>query len=120
MTVDNAQQLRERITFQVQPDTGYPGEYGAWTDQFTLAARLKPRLTGGEEIIAARMTGNQPYVMTIRMDRRARMITPAWRCFDARRRSRNLPDRWFEILSLADVGENGYWLDLLVREGLTP
>lgn len=120
MTVDSAQQLRELITFQVRPDTGYPGEYGEWTDQFTLAARLKPRLTGSEDIEAARMTGKQPYVMTVRMDRRSRMIDPSWRCFDARRRSRGLPDRWFAVLSLADVGENGYWLDLLVQEGLTP
>jgi hypothetical protein len=120
MTVDDARQMRELITFQFRPDTGYPGEFGDWTDQFTLSARLKPRLLGGESVTAARMTGKQPYVMTIRGDSRSRRITGAWRCFDARRRSRGLPDRWFAILSIADVAEDNAWLDLLVQEGMTP
>lgn len=119
MTVDHAQQLRERVTFQWRDDSGAPGAAGEWTDQFTLAARLKPRLVGNETIVAGRMTGQQPYVMTVRADRRARMITTSWRAFDERRGigPNNRPRRLFEILSVTDVDENGRWLDFLVREG---
>lgn len=112
MTADNAQQYRERLTFQKRSDTGYPGDYGEWTDQFTLPARLKPRLTGTENVIAGRMTGQQPYVLTVRMVAAIDAVDESWRIRDARR-----PNRFFEILSKADVGEDGYQLDFLVREG---
>lgn len=120
MSVEHAQQLRERVTFQWRDDSGAPGAAGEWTDQFTLAARLKPRLTGNEDVVAGRMTGQQPYIMTVRIDRRSRMVTPAWRAFDARKGigPNNRPKRLFEILSIADVGEDGRWLDFLVREGV--
>jgi head-tail adaptor len=65
MTVEHAQQLRERVTFQQRNDTGAPGAVTEWTTQFTLAARLKPRLTGSEDMIAGRMTGQQPYILTV-------------------------------------------------------
>lgn len=119
MTVDHAQQMRERVTFQRRIDTGYPGDYGEWTDQFTLAARLKPRLTGNESIDAARMNSLQPYVLTVRLDARTRAVTPDWRAYDARRGmdDNGEPRRLFEIRSLADVGENGQYMDFLVQEG---
>jgi SPP1 family predicted phage head-tail adaptor len=119
MTVEHAQQLRERITFQRRDDDGRPGASGDWTDQFTLAARLKPRLSGNEDVIAGRMTGQQPYVMTVRSDKRSRSVNGAWRAYDARKGigENNRPIRVFEILSMTDVGEDGRWLDFLVREG---
>jgi len=119
MTVDHAQQLRERVTFQYRHNTGRPGDYSDWTDQFTLAARLKPRLVGNEQVIAGRMTGQQPYVMTVRADRRSRMVDASWRAFDARKGMNETgePRRLFEILSMTDVGEDGRWIDFLVREG---
>jgi hypothetical protein len=72
-TVEHAQQLRERVTFQQRNDTGAPGAVTEWTTQFTLAARLKPRLTGSEDMIAGRMTGQQPYILTVRP-----IADPAW------------------------------------------
>lgn len=119
MTVTHAQQMRERVTFQRRLDNGYPGDYTGWTDQFTLAARLKPRLTGNESIDAARMNSLQPYVLTVRQDVRTRAITPDWRAYDARKGigANGEPVRLFEIRSLADVGENGQYVDFLVQEG---
>jgi head-tail adaptor len=111
MTVDNAQQLRERVTFQKRAYDGTMSGSSDWTDQFTLAARLKPRLSGSEEIVAGRMTGKQPYILTVRSDRRSRSVDPSWRVFDARR-----PLRFFQILSVTDVGEDNRFLDFLVRE----
>lgn len=120
MTVDYAEQLRERVTFQWMEDTGAPGAAGEWTDQFTLSARLKPRLMGGEGVIAGRMTGQQPYILTVRSDRRSRMVTASWRAYDARKGigPNNKPRRLFEILSLSDVQEDNRYLDFFVREGL--
>lgn len=118
MTVEHAQQLRERITFQRRDDDGRPGAAGAWTDQFTVAARLKPRLTGNEDVLAGRMTKQQPYVMTVRSDKRTRSIGSGWRAYDARKGmgENDQPVRLFDILSWTDVGEDGRWLDFLVRE----
>jgi hypothetical protein len=120
LTIDNAQQLRERVTFQWRDDSGAPGAASEWTDQFTLAARLKPRLTGSEDIVAGRMTGKQPYVMTVRSDRRSRMVDGSWRAFDARKGigPNNRPHRLFQILSKADVQEDNRFIDFLVQEGL--
>jgi head-tail adaptor len=120
MTVEHAQQLRELVTFQKRDDTGYPGEYGEWTDQFTLAARLKPRLTGSEDVMAGRMTNKQPYVLSVRSDRRSRMVNASWRAYDARKGMvvPGNPVRLFEIKSLADVNEDNRFIDFLVQEGL--
>lgn len=118
MTVDYAQQLRERVTFQWRDDSGAPGAAGEWTDQFTLAARLKPRLTGSEAVVASRMSGQQPYILTVRSDRRSRMVDRDWQAFDARKGmgANNRPKRLFEILSLADVQEDNRYIDFYVRE----
>lgn len=121
MTVDTAEQLRERVTFQWRDDTGAPGAAADWTDQFTLAARLKPRLSGSEEIVAGRMNGQQPYVMTVRSDKRSRSVNGSWRAYDARKGmgENNRPRRLFEILSVTDVGEDNRFLDFLIRETMT-
>lgn len=118
MTVDNAQQLRERVTFQKRAYDGTMSGSSDWTDQFTLAARLKPRLSGSEEIVAGRMTGQQTYVLTVRSDRRSRSVDPSWRIFDARKglAADGQPVRFFRVLSVTDVGEDNRFLDFLVRE----
>lgn len=120
MTSKGAGQLRERVTFQRRdqvPDGHGNDSSGGWTDQFSEPARLTPRL-GGEEVIAARMTGTQPYVLRVRASTRTRGINPAWRAYDARRGMGESgdPARLFEILSIANVDERGAYLDLLVRE----
>lgn len=121
MTSKGAGQLRERVTFQRRDET--PDAYGNpiagdWTDQFSEPARLTPRL-GGEEVIAARMTGVQPYILTVRSSARTRGLTPAWRAYDARKGMGDTgePVREFQILSIANVDEKGQYIDLLVREG---
>lgn len=120
MTSKGAGQLRERVTFQRMDETpdGHGNESsGTWTDQFTEAARLMPRL-GGEEVIAARMSGVQPYILTVRSSQRTREVTPAWRAYDTRRGmgESGMPVRLFEILSIANIDEKRQYIDLLVRE----
>lgn len=97
--------LSERVVFQRRgaiPD-GHGNEIaGDWTDQFDEPARLRPRI-GGEEVLGARLTGVQPFVLTVRSSARTRTITPAWRAVDAR------TGTVYEITSLANTDErNGY------------
>lgn len=84
-----AGQLRERLSFQtrteVNPD--FPEDYGnvesVWETQFTVSARVKPRM-GSEPIIAQRLQGVQPVTITVRSSSDTRQITPAWRAIDTR------------------------------------
>lgn len=120
MTSKGAGQLRERVTFQRRgqvPDGHGNEQTGDWTDQFSVSARLTPRL-GGEEVIAARMTGVQPYILTVRMSKAIRTVDSSWRAYDARKGMGDDGDpvRGFEILSLANVDEKGAYMDFLVKE----
>lgn len=81
-----AGQLRERVTFAVRgtgADDGYGNTLGAWSDQFTVSARVKP-LRGGETVLADRLAGRQPVVITVRRSDSTATITPDWRAEDAR------------------------------------
>lgn len=78
-------ELRERIAFDLvaESDTTYGIVAGDWDEQFTRAARIRP-LRGSEPVIAQRLSGVQPVVITVRSDPETRLITSAWRARDAR------------------------------------
>ena len=121
MTVSGAGQLNRRVTFQRRGeiDDGYGNSItGDWTDQFSVSARVQPKL-GGEEVIASRLTGVQPLIVTVRSSMQTRLVTPAWRAFDARagKGDDGEPKRLFNILSLANVDERGAYIDFLASEG---
>lgn len=121
MTARGAGALRERVIFQRRGETpdGSGNEItGEWTDQFEEAARLQPRLAG-EAVIAARLTGVQPYILTVRSSRRTRDVTTAWRAYDARGGvdPNGDPRRSFAIQSIANVDEKNQYIDFLVAEG---
>lgn len=120
MTRRGGGQLRERVTFQRRaqvPDGHGNEEAGDWTDQFSVSARLTPRL-GGEDVIAARMTGVQPYILTVRVSGAVRTVDSSWRAYDARKGmgEQGDPVRSFEILSAANIDEKGAYMDFLVKE----
>ncbi len=78
--------LRERLTFSKRTETaddGYGNTEQGWTEQFTVAARVRPRL-GGEEVTAARLQGRNIVAVTVRAFAGTREITPDWRAVDAR------------------------------------
>ena len=81
----SATELRERVRFErrVEADDGYGNTRGDWIGQFTVAARIMP-LRGGEAVIAARLEGTQPAIVTVYADARTRTVTPDWRIVDAR------------------------------------
>ncbi|RJG46504.1 head-tail adaptor protein [Mesorhizobium sp. DCY119] len=110
---NGAGSLSERITFQVRgvvPD-GYGNDVtGPFADQFTEPARLAPRL-GSEPVIAARLTGVQPFLLTVRSSARTREITPAWRAVNAR------TGRTYNIKAIVNPDERNAYLEMLVVEG---
>ncbi|PWK65868.1 head-tail adaptor protein [Aminobacter sp. AP02] len=105
--------LSERVTFQRKDaiDDGYGNPVtGPWQDIFTEPARLQPRL-GSEPVIAARLTGIQPFTLTVRSSTRTREVTPAWRIVNAR------SGATYNIKAITNPDERNVWLDLLVVEG---
>lgn len=105
--------LSERVTFQKREevDDGYGNPVsGDWQDVFTEPARMQPRL-GSEPVIAARLTGIQPFTLTVRSSTRARAVTPAWQVVNAR------SGTTYNIKAIANPDERNQWLEMLVVEG---
>lgn len=78
--------LIEAVAFDALTGTpdGSGGVTQAWQEQFSTRAAFR-YLRGGESVIAARLAGSQPVVVTIRAQDAARQITPEWRMRDTRR-----------------------------------
>lgn len=79
-----AGELRERFSFDkrtvsTEPGDGYGNLLQGWTYQFSAWGGLVP-LRRGESVIAARMSGNQPYILTLRRSSQSEQITTNWRC----------------------------------------
>jgi SPP1 family predicted phage head-tail adaptor len=108
--------LRERISFQrrVSVDDGWGNTSGAgeFETQFTVWANLRP-LRGNETVMAARLEGRQPHILTVRQSSDTRRITTAWQAVDARN-----PTRVFAVTAPpADPTGKRQWLEILVTEG---
>jgi len=80
-----AGQLRERIAFDKRRETddGAGNLEGAFEEQFVVWAEVL-RLRGGEGVIAARLEGKQPVVITVRQSAATRLIKADWRARDKR------------------------------------
>lgn len=110
--------LRERLHFQVRPsgDDGWGTPVagsGDFVTQFTQRAGMRPRI-GGEAVTAARLTGVQPYVVTVRHSPQMKDVTTAWRLVDARDER-----RFFNVVAPpADPDGTNKWLEILVTEGV--
>lgn len=110
-----AGQLRERVHCQVRgsavDEFGNPVPTGsAWATQFTVHAGFRPR-NGGESVVASRLQGVQPYIVTMRQSADTRRITTDWRLVDAR------DGRVFNVRTVADPDGKKQWLELLVEQG---
>lgn len=80
-----AGERRERVAFdEIGEDDADGGIVaGVWTEQFRRWARVKP-LRGSEPVIAQRLQGVQPVVITILSSVDTRTITTAWRARNLR------------------------------------
>lgn len=107
--------MRERIHLQqrslVSDGMGGPAERtGPFETVFTCAAGYRP-LVGSEVVQASRLTGKQPYVVTIRSSAAARVIDTTWQIQDAR------TDKTMNITAVTDPDGKRQWLEILAVEG---
>lgn len=79
-----AGELRERIAFDkiTSTDSVYGTVAGAWVEQFQCRAGVRC-LVGSEPVIAQRLLGVQPVVITVRSSTNTRLVDPSWRIRDA-------------------------------------
>ena len=108
-----AGELRERVTFSERALTsdGYGNSLGDWADQFTVAARIRPRL-GGEEVMAARLSGRNLATITVRYSSDTAEITTDWRAVDTR-----TGDVW-NVRSVVNPDERKRYIDVLAERGV--
>lgn len=101
-------------------DDGYGNTNDGWLTKATVAAGFMP-LRGTETVMAARLAGKQPYVVTIRSSDQTRAMTPAWRLVDARAglKEDGKPKRVFDISAISDPDGKGAWLEVLATEVVT-
>lgn len=77
--------LRESFAFdrRLDQNDGYGNTQSGWVEQFRCAAR-KVVLRGTESVMAQRLQGVQPVVITIRSSATSRLVTTDWRARDLR------------------------------------
>lgn len=104
--------LSERVAFLEQNtiSDGYGGTTTGYVGRFEDAARLQPRL-GSEPVIAARLTGVQPYTLTVRSSTATRAVTPAWRVRNKR------TGVTYNIKTVVNIDERNAMLEMLVVAG---
>lgn len=106
--------LRARLRFQARAtvDDGMGNEVaGDWVTQFVVSASMTPKM-GGETVAAARLSGQQPWIILVRSSSQTRLVTPGWRIVDDR-----ADHRVFNIRSIADPDGKHAWIEILAQEG---
>ena len=85
---------------------------GEYETAFTLRVGMTPR-TGGEDVTAARLTGQQPFICLVPNCREMADVTVGWQLVDARNQ-----DRVFNVTSPpADPDGKNRWLEFLAVQG---
>jgi head-tail adaptor len=110
----SAGDLRHRMTFAKRSmvDDGMGNEItGPFVDQFTVAAALQARF-GGEAVLAARLTGAQPYTIIVRQSTQTRQIGVDWRATDAR------SGLELAIRSIVDPDDDHAYFEMLAQSGV--
>lgn len=108
-----AGKLRERIHFQQREeyDDGYGNKESSFVTRFTRSAQYSP-LRGGENVMSSRLTGRQPYIVTVRQDDQTRQVEVDWRIVDAR-----YPKKEMNIHAITDPDGRRQWLEILATDG---
>jgi SPP1 family predicted phage head-tail adaptor len=109
---NGAGSLNRRVDFQepVRADDGHGGTILSWETKFSEPARMVPK-TGGEEIVASRLQGKQPYILTVRSSTRTRAVLTSWRIRNSR------SGAVYAIKSAANLDERDAYIDFLIVEG---
>lgn len=80
-----AGRLTRRLRFEspAPVQDGLGNVEAGWHPQFTVAAEVFAR-SGGEQVLAARLSGVQPVEITVRLSSATARISAAWRAVDVR------------------------------------
>lgn len=100
--------LKERLNFQERALDGRGDPLGDWEDRFSVRAQIL-YLRGSEGVMAQRLQGVQPVIITVRSSAVMRSVTSAWRALNARDR-----EQVFEIKSAASSSARGF-IDILAE-----
>lgn len=111
-----AGELRHRVAFDkrqaVNPDA--PLDLGNtqsdFVEQFIVAASVQAKF-GGEAVLADRLTGEQPWNITVRQSAQTRLIGTDWRARDARNGT------IWAIRSIVDPDDTMAVFEILVQSG---
>ena len=79
--------LREILAFdkRVEIDDGFGNTEGEWQEQFRCPASATAMTKGQQEaVIAARLTGVQPWLVVVRNFSETRQVTTGWRARNTR------------------------------------
>ena len=106
-------QLRECVAFEaramIDDGMGNP-QSGDFAEVYRCAARIMPKM-GGETVLASRLTGTQPMLITVRVCEVLKDIGTDWRVRDVR------SDVVYNIKSFSNPDEKKKYLELLAVSG---
>ena len=109
-------QLTYRMAFDapIETDNGQGGMVLGWDEALHECAAHVRYLRGGETVIAARLAGRQPVVVTIRNCAAARAIRHDWRMRDLR------GDAIYALTTDPVPSDDRAWLEITAVIGVTP
>jgi len=84
---------------------------GAFETQFVASASIVAKF-GGEAVTAARLSGQQPVIITVRQWSQTRLVTTDWRIRDTR------AGTLYNIRSIADPYGDRLWFEMLCQSGV--
>jgi head-tail adaptor len=103
--VTHAGQLRERIRFEAHGPDANGDPLGPWIEIFACSARIQS-LRGTEVVLAQRLEGEQPVLISIHSSRAARALTTDCQAVN---------DRTGQVYNIKAItpDERKMWLDVL-------
>lgn len=107
-------ELRERVAFQrrITANDGYGNTVTSdWVEYYRCSARITP-LKGGEDVIARRLAGVQPVIITVRVCSNLADLTMDDRAVDTRKGT------IFNLRSSANFDEDKQMLEMLAESGV--
>lgn len=117
----SAADLEHRVAFAKRPaqaDDGYGNTEGPFVEHHVVWAGVRPRF-GGEAVLAGRLSGVQPYTITVRSSPEMLEVTPEWRARHACDGACGVPEGIeFNIRSIADPDRRNHWLEMLCESGV--
>lgn len=109
---NGAGDLKWRVRFDKQDfdaNAAGGGALGAWKTQFTRWASIKP-MQGSEPVIAERLTGRQPVLITVRRDSQTVGIDSSWRAVEV---VADNPVRYYALKTAEDMTRDRRFITLL-------